>query len=180
MAKLIVGKAPAEFPLTVEIPTPEGESEVTFTARHLRASTWATLREKHRAKIDKIVESHNAVNRLAAEKLYAAKVASGALVVEAGNDEELAARKEAAILQLVEPIPESEIAKVKAEVNGAMLAEIFTGWDLANEFTEHELIDMCDLYPGAPVACYAKYNLALEGRRLGNSKPSPQATTSDQ
>lgn len=180
MAKLVIGRAPVEFPITVEIPTPEGESEVTFTARHLRASAWAAMREEMRTKIDKIIADFTAVNRKAAEKAYAKRITSGELVVEPGEPDVMASKKETAILNLMEPIKESELATLKAKVNGEMLSKIFTGWDLANEFTEAELIDMCDLYPGAPVACYTKYNEALEGRRLGNLKPQPQATTSGQ
>lgn len=182
MAKLIIGRAPVTFPLTVQIPTPEGESEVTFTARHLRATAWAALREEQRAKVDKIVADLNAVNRKAAEKLYAERhpAAKGAKAAETVETEEMAVRKETEILNLMEPIKESELATLKAKVNGEMLAKIFSGWDLDDEISEASLADMCDLYPSAPVACYTKFNEALEGRRLGNLKPQPQASTSGQ
>ncbi|WP_371133828.1 phage tail assembly chaperone, partial [Limnobacter sp.] len=47
MAKLVIGKAPASFPLNVKIKTPQGEDEICFDAKHHPATEWAKLRESH-------------------------------------------------------------------------------------------------------------------------------------
>ena len=170
MTKLIVGKsAPASFPLKVEIPTPNGPAEVNFTAKHMRATEFAKLREAHMPAGDAAVQALFDAARKDAEDAYAAQSKSAKKEKIAPDDAEAAEQaKEAAIVSLQKNVKDSEIARLVAKHSGALMAKVFTGWDLDEEFSEAALCDMCDMYTSASQEVFAAYNSAREGLRAKN------------
>jgi hypothetical protein len=139
MAKLKISRAQITFPMTVQIPTPHGDDEVTFEAKHLKASVWAKMREEHTASVTKAVEA-----------LYPAKE-------ESESD-----------AQTIKKVSESDIVTLRAKISAELMLKIFTAWDLDDSFTQAGLEEMCDMYPASAEACFKKYNETLEGQRLGN------------
>ena len=160
MAKLIIGKsAPKSFPLKVIVPTPTGDDEINFTAKHLKSTDWAKMREAHAEGIGKTVQALFDAARAEAEKAYADSKPK-----KATDDE-----KEAAIVALVKPVKESEVATLRAKHSGDLIAQIMEGWDLEEPIGADSLAEMCDTYPGAAEAVFKAYNETREGQRLGNS-----------
>lgn len=155
MAKLVIGKAPTSFPLSVKIKTPQGEDEIVFDAKHLPATEWAKLREAHVEAVNKQVSALFDASRKEAEKAFDKPLLEG--------DE-----KEAAIEALRKPVKDSEISVLRARFSAALILKIANKWDLEDEFTEPSLVQMCDLYPNAPEAIFKAYSEALSGARLGN------------
>lgn len=178
MAKLIIGKsAPKSFPLKVTVPTPTGDDEINFTAKHLKSTDWAKMREAHAEGIGKTVQALFDAARAEAEKAYAeqsekpapAKKPAGkkAAAVEAADVSDADA-KEAAIVALIKPVKESEIAAMRAKHSADLIAQIVTSWDLDEPLGAESLAEMCDTYPGAAEAVFKAYNETREGQRLGN------------
>lgn len=176
MAKLVVGTPAETFPLTVQIPTPRGDDQVIFDAKHLASTVWCEMREAHTDLVNSKVQGLFDAARAAAEAKYAAqqktkkplRAAKKDAVKDAQAELDAAAHKEAAIDALVVMPKQSVIRALQAKVNGEMMVEILTGWDLDDAFDVKALIRMCDLYPAAAPAVFAAYNQALEGHRLGN------------
>lgn len=161
MAKLIIGKsAPKTFPLKVEVPTPSGLDEINFEAKHLASTVWAKMREQHAEAIGKTVQALFDAARKEAEKAHAA-----AKPKKQSDDE-----KEAAIVALIKPVKESEIAALRAKHSAELIAQIVTSWDLDEPLGVPSLTDMCDSYPGSAEAVFKAYNETREGLRLGNSQ----------
>ncbi len=178
MAKLVIGKSfPLTFALLVKVPTPTGEGEVTFTAKHMATTVWAKLREQHAEAIGKTVQSLFDAARAEAETTYQAQLREK-LVADseaAGSSQELTTAtddpegREAAITALIKPVKESEIAALRARHSAELIAQIITGWDLGEPLDVEVLTDLCDRYPGAAEATFKAYNETREGLRLGNS-----------
>ncbi|MDB5847332.1 MAG: hypothetical protein JWP29_1084 [Rhodoferax sp.] len=166
MPKLVIGKAPATFELAVSIPTPTGEQDVVFIARHFATSAWNKMRETHIAATNVHFDELIAANRTAAETAYAeaVKPKGRAKAVEVNAEE-----KEAAIVALIAPLRDSDMAAAKAHVSAVFMMKVFSGWDLDAPFTEAALAEMCDTYSGALEAVFQAYNETLAGLRLGNS-----------
>ncbi len=72
MAKLKISKALVTFPMAVDIPTPNGDDQVNFTAKHLKASEWSKLREAHTETVNAAVKALFDAAQKAAEDEYAA------------------------------------------------------------------------------------------------------------
>lgn len=160
MSKLKISKAQVTFPMEVDIPTPNGDDQVNFTAKHLKASEWSKLREAHTETVNAAVKALFNAAQKAAEDEYAASVKEGKPATE---DE-----KAAAIALLSKPVKQSVLDDLKSKHGAELMAQVLTGWDLDDEFSVKALVEMCDLYQAAPNAIFAKYNSALEGSRLGN------------
>lgn len=170
MAKLVIGKAPISFPLPVSVPTPNGDAEVILTAKHMKATEWARIREEHSTAVgDKVTALFDAA-RKDAEAAYAE--AQKDVKPKKGADkpapEEAEAAKEAAISALIKPVPQVELTRLRSDMSAALIARIASAWDLDDEFTEPVIAEMCDLYQGAAEAVFTDYNKALEGRRAKN------------
>ncbi|WP_395055186.1 phage tail assembly chaperone [Polaromonas sp.] len=159
MPKLVIGKAPASFPLNVKIKTPQGEDEICFEAKHHPATEWAKLREAHVDAVNKQVSALFDAARKEAENAFEKKADTKALEGDA---------KEAAIEALRKPVKDSEISVLRAKFAAALILKIANKWDLEDEFTEPSLVQMCDLYANAPEAIFKAYSEALSGARLGN------------
>lgn len=161
MAKLVVGKsAPKSFPLKAQIPTPGGMDEINFEAKHFPSTVWAKMREAHAEAISKTVQSLFEAARKDAEAAFAADAKKPKKM----DDE----AKEAAIVALVKPVKESEIASLRAKHSAELIAQIMNTWDLDEPLGVPALTDMCDMYPGAAEAVFKAYNETREGLRLGN------------
>jgi|GEM_PF-6148580 len=172
MAKLIIGDSPDSFPLSVEIPTPNGPATVELTAKHLLATEWAEMREANTDKVNTEIKALFDKARAAAEDEYAAsmkKVKKQAKPSEEPHStEEAEAAKETAILAMIKPVKDSDIKRLVVSNAAQMILNIATGWDLDDAFTQKVLEKMCNKYQGAHSAIFAAYNEKLEGRRLGN------------
>lgn len=173
MAKLIIGKAPASFPLAIEVNTPSGAAEVTLTAKHLPATEWARIRDEHSKAVEAQVKELFDAARKEAEAAYEeaqkdVKPKKGAGKPTAEEAEAAEAAKEAAITALIKPVPQAQMAKLRSDMSAALIARIATGWDLDDEFTELVVAEACDLYQGMAEAVFGDYNKALEGRRAKN------------
>lgn len=173
MAKLVIGSAPATFPLSVEVQTPNGPATVEFTAKHLLATEWAEMRETNTEEINAAVKALFDAARADAEAEYAAAQKKAKKPAKAKSEAELSeedaeAAKEAAILALIKPVKNSVIKQLVVDKAAAMIAKIATGWDLDDEFGPQALALMCNKYQGAHEAVFDAYNNKLEGRRLGN------------
>ena len=160
MAKLSIAKAQVLFPLTVDIPTPHGADQVNFEAKHFKASVWAKMREDHTELVNSSVKALFDAARKAGEEAFNAQPKPKSK----RSEDEI----EAAIEALVQPVKQSELTALKAKISGALMANVFTAWDLDDTFSEVALVEMCDLYPGSADSVFLKYNEALEGVRLGN------------
>lgn len=163
MAKLVIGKAATSFPLPVKIQTPQGQDEINFVAKHLRATDWAKLREAHVEAVNKQVAALFDASRKEAEKAFEKKHSekSGAAALE--GDE-----KEAAIEAVRKPVKDSEISALRAKFAASLILKIANSWDLEDEFSEPVLVQMCDMYPAAPESIFKSFGEALSGARLGN------------
>jgi hypothetical protein len=160
MAKLKISKAQVTFPLEVDIPTPNGDDQVNFTAKHLKASEWSKLRESHTETVNAAVKALFDAAQKAAEDEYTTAAKDGKPATE---DE-----KTAAIALLVKPIKQSVLDELKSKHAAELIAKVLISWDLDDEYSVKALVEMCDLYPAASNAIFTKYNSALEGSRLGN------------
>lgn len=170
MAKLIIGKAPASFQLTVSVPTPNGDADVTFTAKHMKSTDWARIRDEHSKAVGDKVAALFESARKDAEAAYAEaqKDAKPKKSQVKPTAEEAEAAKEAAIAALIKPVPQGELARLRSDMSAALIVRIASGWDLDDEFTEPVVAEMCDLYQGAAEAVLTEYNKAMEGRRAKN------------
>lgn len=170
MAKLVIGKAPASFSLPVSIPTPGGDADVTFIAKHMKSTEWASIRDEHSKAVGDQVTALFDAARKDAEAAYteAQKDVKPKKGADKPTAEEAEAAKEAAITALIKPVPQAELARLRSDMSAALIARIASGWDLDDEFTELVAAEMCDLYQGAAEAIFGEYNKALEGRREKN------------
>lgn len=173
MAKLIIGDAPENFPLSVEVQTPTGPATVEFTAKHLLATEWAEMREANTEKVNAEIKALFDAARAEAEAEHAAaqkkaKKPTKAAEAKEQTAEEAEAAKEAAILALIKPVKNSVIKRLVVSHAARMIANIATGWDLDDKFDVGTLEKMCNKYQNAHEAIFAAFNDKLEGRRLGN------------
>lgn len=169
--KLVLGLAPATFPLAVTIPGPVEDAELVLEAKHLRSTDWAKLRDQHQndvqASVQKLFDGARKDAEAAYEKQLKAKPKAGA---KASVDPEQVTeeQKEAAVLALLKPPSDEAVASLRAKHAAEFIGKIASGWQLEDKFDAASLLHLTDLFPAAPQAILDAYGAALEGRRLGN------------
>lgn len=164
MAKLVIGQAPATFDLETKVPTPSGEAEINWTAKHMPMTDWAGMRDAHTEEVEKEVKALIDAARKKAEAEYAKQAK------KAGKEDVPVEEKEAAINALFKMPKNKELVEIKARLAGKLLVQMFDAWDLDDEFSEATLVKMCDLYPKASEVIIQGYDDKLAGRKLGNLK----------
>jgi hypothetical protein len=158
MAKITLGKRPANFKLSVDIPVPGGEPDaLEFTFKYRTRTELAQMTDDQstasRARIDALVDRIKTPIAAAAE----APAKKG--------------RKPAAAEPVVEPPKpptEAEFAMAINEGHADYILSAAEGWELADAFDRENVLQLVDRFPGAAAAIADAYNRALKEGRLGN------------
>lgn len=146
MAKIVLGKRPANFKKTLQVPMhdgTEGAMEVLYKYRTLTEfgafiDEWAKHAE---AQIEAEQAARDAKKREAEERGEA----------------------------YTEPvITNEEVRRKQAEANADYLMRILEGWNLDVEFGAQSVLQLCDELPAAAAKIINDYRLAITEGRLGN------------
>jgi hypothetical protein len=156
MAKISLGKRPSSFKLSVDIPVPGGEPDsLEFTFKYRTRVELAQMTDEHsaasKARIDALVDRMKAPVVVAAEAPAKRGRKAAAEPVEAPKSP-----------------TEAEFAAAINEGHADYILAAAEAWELSDEFSRENVLQLVDRFPGAAPAISDAYSRALKEGRLGN------------